>query len=325
MIVTLFVPMIDIISLTKIYKKREKGIFSRKKKILALDHIDLHMNKREVFGLIGPNGAGKTTLIKILSTLVIPDEGTATINGYDLLTQESKIKELLGVVTGEYARSLYWRLTGKENLEFFSDLYDMERKEAKERIEELLEFFDLTDWANELVMKYSTGMKHKLALARALLTDPPILLLDEPTTGIDPKSSYDIRKFVRGTLKNKTILWTSHNLFEIEQVCDRVAMINQGRIMMQGDPGELKASYQTYIKLRVELTSQASGLFSDLEGATMENEYVFEVLCTDLTATIQEIDDILRERHLKVKNIQTLTPSLEDLFIGKMEEEHEPS
>ena len=317
--------MIDIKNLTKIYKKREKGMFSRKKRILALDDISLRLNTKEVFGLIGPNGAGKTTLIKILSTLVIPDKGTVTINGYDLLLQEAKVKELLGVVTGEYARSLYWRLTGKENLEFFSDLYDMERTEAEERIAELLEFFGLTDWGNELVMKYSTGMKHKLALARALLTDPPILLLDEPTTGIDPKSSHDIKQFVRRTLANKTILWTSHNLFEIEQVCDRVAMINKGRIVMQGDPGELKANYQSYIKLRVELTSQASKLFKGLDGSLVENEYVFEVLCTDLTATLHEIDEILREHDLKVKNVQTLVPSLEDLFIGKMEEEYESS
>lgn len=317
--------MIDIKNLTKIYKKREKGMFSRKKRILALDDISLRLNTKEVFGLIGPNGAGKTTLIKILSTLVIPDNGTVTINGYDLLLQESKVKELLGVVTGEYARSLYWRLTGKENLEFFSDLYDMERAEAEERIAELLEFFGLTEWSNELVMKYSTGMKHKLALARALLTDPPILLLDEPTTGIDPKSSHDIKQFVRRTLANKTILWTSHNLFEIEQVCDRVAMINKGRIVMQGDPGELKANYQSYIKLRVELASQASQLFEGLDGSVVENEYVFEVLCTDLTATLHEIDEILREHNLRVKNVQTLVPTLEDLFIGKMEEEHESS
>jgi ABC-2 type transport system ATP-binding protein len=317
--------MIDIKNLTKIYKKREKGMFSRKKRILALDDISLRLNTKEVFGLIGPNGAGKTTLIKILSTLVIPDNGTVTINGYDLLLQESKVKELLGVVTGEYARSLYWRLTGKENLEFFSDLYDMERAEAEERIAELLEFFGLTEWGNELVMKYSTGMKHKLALARALLTDPPILLLDEPTTGIDPKSSHDIKQFVRRTLANKTILWTSHNLFEIEQVCDRVAMINKGRIVMQGDPGELKANYQSYIKLRVELASQASQLFEGLDGSVVENEYVFEVLCTDLTATLHEIDEILREHNLRVKNVQTLVPTLEDLFIGKMEEEHESS
>jgi ABC-2 type transport system ATP-binding protein len=317
--------MIDIKNLTKIYKKREKGMFSRKKRILALDDISLRLNTKEVFGLIGPNGAGKTTLIKILSTLVIPDEGTVTINGYDLLLQEAEVKELLGVVTGEYARSLYWRLTGKENLEFFSDLYDMERAEAEERIAELLEFFGLTEWENELVMKYSTGMKHKLALARALLTDPPILLLDEPTTGIDPKSSHDIKQFVRRTLANKTILWTSHNLFEIEQVCDRVAMINKGRIVMQGDPGELKTNYQSYIKLRVELASQASKLFKGLDGSLVENEYVFEVLCTDLTATLHEIDEILREHDLRVKNVQTLVPSLEDLFIGKMEEEYESS
>lgn len=292
---------------------------------MALDHIDLHVNKNEVFGIIGPNGAGKTTLIKILSTLVIPDEGTAIINGYDLLTQESKIKELLGVVTGEYARSLYWRLTGKENLEFFSDLYDMERTAAKERIEELLEFFDLTEWANELVMKYSTGMKHKLALARALLNNPPVLLLDEPTTGIDPKSSHDIKQFVRTSLSEKTVLWTSHNLFEIEQVCDRVAMIHRGKIVMEGSPEELKTSYQTYIKLRVELIGPASELFKDLEGVLIENEYVFEVLCTDLTATLQEVDDIIRNNNVEVKTIQTLTPTLEDLFIKKVEADHEPS
>lgn len=315
-------PVIDTRNLTKIYKKREKGIFSRKKKILALDHVDLTINKNEIFGIIGPNGAGKTTLIKILSTLVLPDEGTAVINGYDLLTQESKVKELLGVVTGEYARSLYWRLTGKENLEFFSDLYDMERTEAKRRIEELFEFFGLSDWANELVMKYSTGMKHKLALARALLTDPLILLLDEPTTGIDPKSSHDIRHFVRESLKDKTVLWTSHNLFEIEQVCDRVAMINKGRIVMQGSPEELKASYQSYKKLRVELTSPVSEIFKALEGVFIENEYVLEVLCTDLTATFHELDRIVSTHNIEVKSIQTLTPSLEDLFIGKMEEEH---
>ena len=194
--------MIDVRNLTKVYKNKSFRK-SKRKNIVAINEISMDIKKEEIYGLIGPNGAGKTTFIKTLSTLILPDSGDVMINGHDLVKDAKKVRNMIGVVTGDYSRSLYWRLTGKQNIKFFGNLYDMNRQDMNRRTDELLVKFGLEDRANDLVMNYSTGMKHKLSLARALLTEPPILLLDEPTTGIDPKSSYDIKKYIKSELGKK--------------------------------------------------------------------------------------------------------------------------
>jgi len=318
--------MIEIEGLSKAFLRQSNnnnfGNFFKKNKerVIALDDISIEIEDKNIFGLIGPNGAGKTTLVKTLSTLILPDSGTARINGFDLIKEDKKIRELIGVITGEYTRSLYWRLTGKQNLEFFAQLYNMDKKIMNERLKFLFEILELEEWENELVMRYSTGMKHKLALARALMNDPPILFLDEPTTGIDPKSSYEIRKFVKEKLKDKTILWTSHYLPEIDEMCDRVAMINKGKIVIEGNPREIKRRFWEYEKIFVEISEPKIELFSSLNNINYISRNSAEIKTRDLTETLQVIDRIVRENKLIVKDFKTVSPSLEEIFLKKMEE-----
>lgn len=290
--------------------------FRRKKskKILALDNISLNIRNGEVFGLIGPNGAGKTTFIKTLSTLILPDEGTAKIAGKDILADEKEVRKLLGVVTSEVSRSLNWRLTGKQNLVFFANMYGFFGNEAEERVESLLEKFGLIEWKDQMVMRYSTGMKHKLALVRALLNDPPVLLLDEPTAGIDPSSQYDIRRYIKTELKNKTIIWASHNLLEVEQVCDRIALINHGKIVLEGNPDDLKEKYWDYDKISLKLSHPKATKFSHLEGLRIENDHVIEIKTSNLSETFLQIQKILSENKMYLKQFKTYNPTLEDIF-----------
>jgi len=222
-------------NLTKTFtRKNKKG--KKKERIVAVDHINLKINKGEIFGLIGPNGAGKTTTIKMLSTLILPDEGSITVNGFDVVHDAEKVRNNIGVLAGEFTRSLYWRLSGKQNLKFFANLRNMWNHDK--RIDELIQLFGLKKQENELIMKYSTGMKHKLALAVALLNDPPILFLDEPLTGIDPVTSFQLKNLIKNMFRDKTIIWASHNLYEIEEMCDRIALINDGKIVLEGTQNE---------------------------------------------------------------------------------------
>lgn len=295
--------------ITKIFtKKSQKG--RKKEKIIAVDHINLEIKKGEIFGLIGPNGAGKTTTIKILSTLILPDEGTATIDGYDVVMDADTVKRRVGVLAGEFTRALYWRLSGKENLKFFARLKDI--CDADRRIEELIELFGLKKWENELVMKYSTGTKHKLALAVALLADPPILFLDEPLTGIDPITTYELKKLIKNEFKDKTIIWASHNLYEIEEMCDRIALINNGKIVLEGSPEKLKKEYWDYEK--VMIVSNDANAFVELQNAEIKNNTI-EIRIKDVTATVAEIMEITKKKNVKIEEIKTLKPTLEEIFM----------
>lgn len=315
--------MIETYELTKIFKRtpevplsyrqRIKNYFSRKQDMLvAVNKVSLNVKKGEIFGLIGPNGAGKTTFIKLLSTLILPDSGTARIDGHDLISEEKVVRSKIGVMTGEHSRSLYWRLTGKQNLAFFARLYDIEN--YTERIHELLDLVDLTEWQNELVMKYSTGMQHKLTLARTLLNDPPILLLDEPTAGIDAKARYEVKKFIK-SLEDKTILWTSHDLYEIEEICDRVAMIDHGKILFKGKPDELKKQYLDYKKLEIVLDSPLANLFSSVENVNIKDDYTVEIMVNDINKTLKNINETLDGRKISIKSFTTKSPSLEEIFV----------
>ncbi len=207
----------------------------------AVDRVTLAMQKGELFGVVGPNGAGKTTLIKLLSTLIIPTSGSARVNGYDL-SQEMAIRASIGLVTGD-ERSFYWRLTGRQNLQFFAALHHMEPAYARVRIEEVLQAVDLLEVADRRFQTYSTGMRQRLAIARALLNRPRILFFDEPTRSLDPTATRRLHRLIRERLVEKqgiTILMTTHRLEEAEQLCDRVAVIDRGRIRACGSVAELR-------------------------------------------------------------------------------------
>ena len=221
---------------------KEKGLIEfifhpfRKEIITALDDVSLKIKKGEICGLLGPNGAGKTTLIKILSTLIIPDSGKASINGYDVVKEEDYVKDSIGLIHHN-ERSFFWRLTGRQNLEFFATIYGIKRNNMKEEVNKVLEIVGLKDKAHIRFNSYSTGMKRKMSIARGLLTNPDILFVDEPSNGLDPVSAMKIRKFLKEELVEKlkkTILIATHDLKEAESICNEIVILDKGKIKIQG-------------------------------------------------------------------------------------------
>ena len=228
-------PALEVIGLTKYFKK-----------VKVLANINFTLLPGEIAGLVGPNGAGKTTLLKILSTLILPSQGQVFINGHDLEKDGHKVRSSLGLMTGE-ERSFYWRLTGRQNLEFFSTLYGLKGREARKRIEELFSILKI-DEPDKRVDKYSTGLKQRLGLARGLLHNPPVLLMDEPTKSLDPLSAEYLRNFILKELvenQKKTVLFTTHRLEEVDNFCQRLLIIKAGEILIQGKVEDLrkKASF----------------------------------------------------------------------------------
>jgi ABC-2 type transport system ATP-binding protein len=209
--------------------------------VTALNGIDLEVAEGRCFCLLGPNGAGKTTLIKILSTLVLPDEGRALVNGFDVARDADSVKAGIGYAIAE-ERSFYWRLTGRQNLAFFAALNDIPSREAKRRIDEILVLTGLEKAGDLRFNTYSTGMRQMLAFARSLLTDARVLFVDEPTRSLDPRSAGKIRTFIRRELVDKqgrTAFWATHNLAETSEVAHELAVIEKGRIKVRGGLAEL--------------------------------------------------------------------------------------
>lgn len=249
--------------LTKIFRTKERKGFLKRgkvKEIVAVDHISFKVYRGEVFGFLGPNGAGKTTTVKLLTTLLLPDEGKAWVNGYHIVKEAGKVRETIGVSL--YSdRGFYWKLTGRENLRYYAYLHHIPLKEAEKRIEKLLRLVELDKDADRLVEEYSTGMKSRLNIARALLNEPETLFLDEPTIGLDPASARRIREIVRSFADDGgTVFLTTHNMEEADQLCDRIAIINKGKIVALGTPGELKEMVQSKQVLEVEAVGVKNGL-----------------------------------------------------------------
>ncbi|MBI2194251.1 MAG: ABC transporter ATP-binding protein [Planctomycetes bacterium] len=232
----------------------------------ALDGLSFEARPGEIFGLLGPNGAGKTTVIKILCTLLTPDGGTACVNGFDILKQPMKVKRSLGVLLDSPERGFVFKLTGRDNLEFFASIHGFAPREARRRTSELLTLLGLEASAGVEMQKYSTGMKQKLALARALLSDPPVMILDEPTNGLDPQSAADLRSFIHERVRGgqKTVLMTTHNMDEAERLCDRVAIISAGRLVALDAPARLKERMNRSQRVEIQVASPPSGLLDDL-------------------------------------------------------------
>jgi ABC-2 type transport system ATP-binding protein len=240
---------IEAIGLTKDFEKGRRTTWQRLRRepdqretFRAVDGVDLHVETGEVFGILGPNGAGKTTTMRMLATLLEPTAGTATVLGHDLVSGARDIRRRLGaVLSGE--RSLYWKLTARENLEYFAALYHVPPGETRARIVEILEVMHLTDRADDYVEKFSTGMRQRLVLARALLPAPSLLLLDEPTVGLDPQAARDLRERVLQLRdEGRTVLLTTHYMEEADQLCDRIAIVDHGRIVALDTPEGLKRS-----------------------------------------------------------------------------------
>ena len=214
----------------------------RKKALPILRDVSLTLQEGELYCLMGPNGAGKTTLLKILCGLVLPEEGTLRLSGKPFPLDHPFLRSAFGLVTGE-ERSFYWRLTGRQNLEFFSSFYPLSSHEAKRHIHRLSELFQMEEYLDKYFFTYSTGMKQCLGLCRCLLGNPKILLLDEPTRSLDPEASSEWRRFIRETLigkERKTVLYTTHHLDEAESFSSRIGILSQGRIVAEGDVKTLR-------------------------------------------------------------------------------------
>jgi ABC-2 type transport system ATP-binding protein len=213
-------------------------------KIIAVDHISFEVGEGEVFGFLGPNGAGKTTTLRMLCSLLKPDEGKATVGGYDIVKEASQVRKSVGLLPEPELSGLYERMTPIENLEFFAKLYDLPEHQIKTRVKELLDMMDLWGRRNDRVATFSRGMRQKLSIARAIIHDPMILFMDEPTTGLDPAAAKSFRGFIANLCKqlNRTVFLCTHNLPEADMICDRIAIINNGRLATIGETSELKKS-----------------------------------------------------------------------------------
>jgi ABC-2 type transport system ATP-binding protein len=225
------------------FHKLLKLDFKHGQSIRALEEITFALKRGEILGILGPNGAGKTTLLKIISTLILPDKGKITVKGYQVGRNDEKIKSLLGLVTsGE--RSFYWRLSGRQNLEFFAAMSGLDKKEAKVRIQELCSILQINyPDQDKRFDSYSTGMKQKFALIRALLSDPELLLFDEPTKSLDYKTASDFRNFIKEDLvkrQGKTIIFTTHQMDEAVDFGGRFMILHKGRLFALGTLQELR-------------------------------------------------------------------------------------
>jgi ABC-2 type transport system ATP-binding protein len=292
----------------------------------AVNGVGLQIERGEIFGLLGPNGAGKSTTIRMLCTLLEPTSGTAHINGYDVVKQANDVRRSLGtLLAGE--RSIYWKLTGRENLEYFAALYHIPPAAAKKRVEELIERMELKERANELVEKYSTGMKQRIAIAKALLARPPILLLDEPTLGLDPQAARRLRELI-AELKQEghTILLTTHYMEEADQLSDRIGIIDQGRVIALDTPAGLKQRIGQNEVVRLEISGwyeKVGDQLRTLNGVenmtarTMDDDGVWEVSLQSQNsrAILPAVVKTVNHNGTRLLNMNIVKPSLEDVFI----------
>jgi ABC-2 type transport system ATP-binding protein len=248
----------------------------RRKDVVALDGLSLAVPEGELFGLLGPNGAGKTTTIKILTTLLIPTSGTATVLGHDVVRETKQIRRRIGFVFGG-ERGLYYRLSGADNLRYFAELYGVAPREIGPRVVELLALVGLTERADERVEGYSRGMKQRLHLARTLLHRPEVLFLDEPTIGLDPIGARELRKIVTDLhAKGTTIVLTTHYLFEADAMCERIGVIDHGHLVALGTPSELKANVTDLGVVELEVFGVEPAAIERLRGLEFVDSVVVE-------------------------------------------------
>lgn len=314
--------VIEVRGLRRIYRARTGIRRASVKDVEALRGIDFAVGRGEMFGLLGPNGAGKTTTIKILITLLLPTSGTAKVLGLDVVKDARGVRRRVGYVFGG-DRGLYGRLSARDNLRYFAELYGVSAREQSRRIGALIEQVGLGGRERELVEGYSRGMRQRLHIARGLLHDPDVLFLDEPTIGIDPVGARELRSAISGLVAaGKTVLLTTHYMFEADELCDRIAVISGGRLVAQGSPQELKGKVADGHVLEIEvygLDERAVEAVRDVRGvrgvAVEEREQAQVLLVraspgTELTRPILQCLDGAR-----VGKIATREPTLEDAYV----------
>lgn len=286
----------------------------------ALKNVSFEIEPGEIFGLIGRNGAGKTTLTKIIATLVQPTGGTASVNDFDSVKDEVKVRSLVGLATAE-ERSFYWRLTAEQNLMFFARLYGLNDAAARIRIGEIFEQLDLNDLAKRRFSELSTGNKQRLAIARAILPKPPILLLDEPTRSLDPLAAAEMRELIL-SFTDVSILLTSHNLSEVEELCRRVAVISKGAIRAVDTPANLRRQTKQTQRAKIIFTRIDESNLREKFSRQLKN-FTVELSAENITVSFErEINDdalgetisVLTASGAKILDVETENPTLLDVL-----------
>ena len=302
-----------------------KTYSSRKKKVEALKGISFEARKGEIFSLLGANGAGKTTTIKSILGLVIPDEGKIEVNGIDALRHRRKVARYMSAVL-EGNRNIHWRLTVKENLEYFGHLRGMGGRKLKERVREIVEYVELTDKFNELAGKLSRGMQQRLAVGIAILPDTPIVLLDEPTLGLDVESSIKMRKILKDLSRaGKCVILSTHDMNLVEEVADRVLIINKGQAVAYDEKEKLmdmfrKRAYRIILDGNLESETMEKLKKFGYINVKSNGETVIDVQF-DSYVEIYDLFDILKETRLPLKRIEAEDVRFEKVFLKIVERE----
>ncbi|HYO51063.1 MAG TPA: ABC transporter ATP-binding protein [Chloroflexia bacterium] len=308
-------------------KAKAKGSKEDQKTLVALDNVSLEVYEGELFGLLGPNGAGKTTLIKILTTLLAPSGGTARVAGLDVVKQSDDVRRIINMVSGGET-SGYGILKVHENLWMFSQFYGVTWKDANERIDELLKVVELEDKRNALVSSLSTGQRQRMNFCRGFVTDPTVMFLDEPTLGLDVHAARLVREFTRDWLKkhpDRTLLLTTHYMAEADELCDRIAIIDKGKVLACDTPANLKRMLQKQPVFEITASGineatigalgRAPGVVRvsgdpDESGSTYKLKFILE----DESAIGSVVSELTRHNS-SIKNLQKNEPTLEDVFI----------
>ena len=325
-------PAVETKDLVKVFERGRRTIWQRarrepdrRERFRAVDGIDLTVQSGEIFGLLGPNGAGKTTTMKMLATLLIPTSGSIRVLGIDPLARPREVRARLGaMLSGE--RSLYWKLTARENLEYFAALYHVPPGETRPRIDRALVAVKLADRADDYVERYSTGMRQRLALARALLPDPPLVILDEPTVGLDPQASRDLRDRVRELrAQGRTVLLTTHYMEEADQLCDRVAIIDHGKIVALDTPAALKRTIRAEEVVHLELALEGDdravldrlGRAATVARSERRNgTLTVTAHCASAREFVPAAFDAARSTGATIHHVEVVPVTLEDVFIS---------
>jgi len=289
---------------------------------VAVDHLSFEVKEGEIFGFLGPNGAGKTTSIRILCTLSSPTEGSATVAGFDVVKKGDKVREHIGLVSEKMI--MYDRLTARENLRLFGELFSIPRDVLRERIDELLQLVQMEKWADHQIGTFSTGMKQRINVIRALLNEPEILFLDEPTLGLDPQSTSEIRDFARSINDDSgtTIILTTHAMIEADMLCDRISIIDHGKIVALDTPSNLKKviiGADTSV-VELDVPNITPTLVSHIQSlpctqtVTVEDETHIKVHASGDEACVNIIDAV-RSGAGQIRSIHNVEPTLEDVFL----------
>ncbi len=304
------------------YAVEAEGLTKRFGTFVAVDHVDLAIARGEIFGFLGPNGAGKSTTIRMLCTLSRPTEGTARVAGFDVVKDDSRVRQHIGLVSEKLI--MYNDLTARENLRLFGELYDIPKDLLNKRIDKLLTFVRMEKWADARIGTFSTGMKQRINVIRALVNQPEILFLDEPTLGLDPQSTVEIRELVRRiNLENRTtIILTTHMMVEADLLCDRIGIIDHGKIVALDTPANLKklVSGTDTTVLDFEIPNLSPPLLASLSSlacvasSVQEDETHVKVHAKGEDCFDAVIDGI-RKAGGRVQGVRNLEPTLEDVFL----------